>query len=67
MGCKNFTFPKADYINMDETLSSFFKQYYLTHIPPNIIISKDKILDKDNIETVINKKFHQNSKILNRN
>jgi excinuclease ABC subunit C len=66
MGCKNFSFPKADYINMDETLSSFFKQYYLTHIPPNIIISKDKIFDKDNIETVINKKFHQNSKILNR-
>ncbi len=66
MGCKNFTFPKTDHINIDETLTSFFKQYYLTHIPPNIIISKDKILDKSNIETVINKKFNQNSKILNR-
>jgi excinuclease ABC subunit C len=66
MGCKNFTFAKADHINIDETLASFFKQYYLTHVPPNIIISKDKILDKNNIETVINKKFRQNSKILNR-
>jgi excinuclease ABC subunit C len=66
MGCKNFTFPKRDHINIDETLASFFKQYYLTHIPPNIIISKDKILDKNNIETVINKKFRQNCKILSR-
>ena len=31
-----------------------------------LIISKNKILDKDNIESVINKKYQQNSKILNR-
>ena len=50
-----------DHININETLASFFKQYYLTHVPPNIIITEDKILDKNNIETAINKKFHQNS------
>ena len=36
------------------------------HIPPNVIISKERILDKNNIEAVINKKFNQSSKILNR-
>ena len=66
MGCKNFTFNKIDHSDIDETLTSFFKQYYLTHIPPNLIISKDKILDKSNIESAINKKFKQESKILNR-
>ena len=66
MGCKNFTFNKIDHSDINETLTSFFKQYYLTHIPPNLIISKDKILDKSNIESVINKKFKQKSKILNR-
>ena len=66
MGCKNFTFDKIDHSDLNETLTSFFKQYYLTHVPPNLIISKDKILDKSNIESVINKKFRQKSKILNR-
>ena len=66
MGCKNFTFNKVDHSDINETLTSFFKQYYLTHVPPNLIISKDKILDKSNIESVINKKFKQKSKILNR-
>ena len=66
MGCKNFTFNKIDHNDINETLTSFFKQYYLTHVPPNLIISKDKILDKCNIESVINKKFKQKSKILNR-
>ena len=66
MGCKNFTFNKIDHDDINETLTSFFKQYYLTHVPPNLIISKDKILDKSNIESVINKKFKQKSKILNR-
>lgn len=66
MGCKNFTFSKTDHENINETLTSFFKQYYLTHIPPNFIISKDKILDKTNIEKVINKKFKQKAKIINR-
>ena len=66
MGCKNFTFNKIDHSDLNETLTSFFKQYYLTHVPPNLIISKDKILDKSNIESVINKKFRQKSKILNR-
>ena len=66
MGCKNFTFNKIDHNDINETLTSFFKQYYLTHVPPNLIISKDKILDKSNIESVINKKFKQKSKILNR-
>jgi excinuclease ABC subunit C len=66
MGCKNFTFNKIDHSDINETLTSFFKQYYLTHVPPNLIISKDKILDKSNIESVINKKFKQKSKILNR-
>ena len=66
MGCKSFTFNKVDHSDIDETLTSFFKQYYLTHVPPNLIISKDKILDKSNIESVINKKFKQKSKILNR-
>ena len=64
MGCKNFTFNKIDHSDINETLTSFFKQYYLTHVPPNLIISKDKILDKNNIESVINKKFKQKSKIL---
>jgi excinuclease ABC subunit C len=66
MGCKNFTFTKLDHNDINETLTSFFKQYYLTHVPPNLIISKDKILDKCNIESVINKRFKQKSKILNR-
>jgi len=66
MGCKNFTFNKIDHSDINETLTSFFKQYYFTHVPPNLIISKDKILDKSNIESVINKKFKQKSKILNR-
>ncbi len=66
MGCKSFTFPKSQHENIDETLTSFFKQYYLIHVPPNLIISKNKILDKDNIESVINKKYKQNSKIINR-
>jgi excinuclease ABC subunit C len=66
MGCKNFTFNKIDHNDINETLTSFFKQYYLTHVPPNLIISEDKILDKNNIESVINKKFKQKSKILNR-
>jgi excinuclease ABC subunit C len=66
MGCKNFTFNKIDHSDINETLTSFFKQYYLTHVPPNLIITKDKILDKSNIQSVINKKFKQKSKILNR-
>jgi len=66
MGCKNFTFNRADHENLNETLTSFFKQYYLTHIPPNLIISEDKILDRSNIESVVNKKFKQKAKILNR-
>ena len=66
MGCKNYIFSKTNHENINETLTSFFKQYYLTHVPPNLIISKDKILDKENIESVINKKYQQNSKILNR-
>ena len=66
MGCKNFTFNRTEHENLNETLTSFFKQYYLTHIPPNLIISEDKILDRNNIESVLNKKFKQKSKILNR-
>ncbi len=66
MGCKNFTFQKSDHENLNETLTSFFKQYYLTHVPPNFIISEDKILDKSNIESVLNKTFKQKTKILNR-
>ena len=66
MGCKNYTFSKSNHENINETLTSFFKQYYLIHVPPNLIISKDKILDKDNIQSVINKKYKQNTKILNR-
>ena len=66
MGCKNYIFPKSNHENINETLTSFFKQYYLIHVPPNLIISKDKILDKDNIQSVINKKYKQNTKILNR-
>tara|TARA_Y100001936_G_scaffold237672_1_gene268520 strand:+ start:4289 stop:6067 length:1779 start_codon:yes stop_codon:yes gene_type:complete len=66
MGCKNYIFSKNTHENINETVTSFFKQYYLTHVPPNLIISKDKILDKDNIESVINKKYQQNSKILSR-
>ena len=66
MGCKNYTFTKSSHEDINETLTSFFKQYYLIHIPPNLIISKDKILDKENIESVINKKYKQNSKIIHR-
>ena len=66
MGCKNFTFNRSDHEDLNETLTSFFKQYYLTHIPPNLIISEDKILDRSNIESVLNKKFKQKAKILNR-
>ena len=44
MGCKSYTFPKSQHENIDETLTSFFKQYYLIHVPPNLIISKNKIL-----------------------
>ena len=66
MGCKNYTFTKSSHEDINETLTSFFKQYYLIHIPPNVIISKDKILDKENIESVINKKYKQNSKIIHR-
>ena len=66
MGCKSYTFPKSQHENIDETLTSFFKQYYLIHVPPNLIISKNKILDRNNIESVINKKYKQNSKITNR-
>ena len=66
MGCKNYIFSKNTHEDINETVTSFFKQYYLTHVPPNLIISKDKILDKDNIESVINKKYQQNSKILSR-
>ena len=51
---------------LDEIINSFFKQYYLIHVPPNLIISKEKILDKNIIESVINKKFKQKSKIINR-
>tara|TARA_Y100000022_G_scaffold160859_1_gene143860 strand:- start:63 stop:1841 length:1779 start_codon:yes stop_codon:yes gene_type:complete len=63
MGCKNYIFSKNTHEDLNETITSFFKQYYLTHVPPNLIISKDKILDKDNIELVINKKHQQTSKI----
>ncbi len=66
MGCKNYTFNISDHADINETLTSFFKQYYLMHVPPNLIVSKDEILDKENIEKVINKKFKQKSKILNR-
>ncbi len=66
MGTKNYTFKFLEDDNSDEMLTSFFKQYYLMHIPPNVIISKERILDKNNIEAVINKKFNQSSKILNR-
>ena len=66
MGCKNYIFSKNTHEDINETITSFFKQYYLTHVPPNYIISKDKILDKDNIESVINKKYQQSSKILSR-
>ena len=64
MGTKNYTFKFLEDDNSDEMLTSFFKQYYLMHIPPNVIISKERILDKNNIEAVINKKFNQSSKIL---
>tara|TARA_B100000900_G_scaffold413639_1_gene438115 strand:+ start:104 stop:1882 length:1779 start_codon:yes stop_codon:yes gene_type:complete len=66
MGCKNFTFNRTDHEDLNETLTSFFKQYYLTHVPPNLIISEDKILDRSNIESVLNKKFKQKAKILNK-
>ncbi len=66
MGCKNYTFTKSSHEDINEILTSFFKQYYLIHIPPNLIISRDKILDKKNIESVINKKYKQNAKIINR-
>ena len=66
MGCKNFTFSNSTHQNADEIVNSFFKQYYLIHVPPNLIISKEKILDKSIIESVINKKFKQKSKIINR-
>ncbi len=66
MGCKNFTFANTGHQNVDEIINSFFKQYYLIHVPPNLIISKDKILDRKLIESVINKKFKQKSKIINR-
>ena len=66
MGCKNFTFANSTHQNADEIINSFFKQYYLIHVPPNLIISKEKILDKNIIESVINKKFKQKSKIINR-
>ena len=66
MGCKNFTFNRSEHEDLNETLTSFFKQYYLTHIPPNLIISEDKILDRSNIELVLNKKFKQKAKILNK-
>ena len=66
MGCKNFTFANSTHQNVDEIINSFFKQYYLIHVPPNLIISKEKILDKKIIESVINKKFKQKSKIVNR-
>ncbi len=66
MGCKNFTFDNSTHQNADEIINSFFKQYYLIHVPPNLIISKEKILDKNIIESVINKKFKQKSKIINR-
>ena len=36
MGCKNFTFAKSQHENIDEILTSFFKQYYLIHVPPNL-------------------------------
>ena len=66
MGCKNFTFANSTHQNADEIINSFFKQYYLIHVPPNLVISKEKILDKKIIESVINKKFKQKSKIINR-
>ena len=66
MGCKNYIFSKNTHEDLNETITSFFKQYYLTHVPPNLIISKDKILDKDNIELVINKKHQRTSKISNK-
>jgi len=66
MGCKNFTFSNSTHQNSDEIINSFFKQYYLIHVPPNLIISKEKILDKNIIESVINKKFKQKTKIISR-
>ena len=66
MGCKNFTFNRTEHEDLNEVLTSFFKQYYLTHVPPNLIISEDKILDQSNIQLVLNKKFNQQAKILNR-
>ena len=63
MGCKNFTFANSTYQNVDEIINSFFKQYYLIHVPPNIIISKEKILDKKIIESVINKNLNKNQKL----
>ena len=44
MGCKNFTFANSTHQNADEIINSFFKQYYLIHVPPNLIISKEKII-----------------------
>ena len=66
MGCKNFSFNKSNHESVNEILTSFFKQYYLIHVPPHLIITKDELLDKNNIESVINKKYDQNSKIINR-
>lgn len=66
MGTKNYSFKILKEENTEEMLTSFFKQYYLMHISPNLIISKEKILDKSNIEAVINKKFNQSCKIINK-
>ena len=62
MGCKSYTFPKSQHENIDET-NIIFQTILLNTCTTKLNYFKNKILDRNNIESVVTKiqtKFENN-------
>jgi len=63
LGNKKFEFKNID-DSRQVLLTSFFKQYYLTHLPPDKIIIPFKLEDSSLLTNVLSKKYNKSIKLI---